>query len=368
MAVRMRKTTDVPKKTKTEIAREAKRSVEIIDESYKDMSLPKLREAYAKVLREKQKLERGGYCHKCGQFMPLDKFYVDEANASGRTCYCKACVFKVATQYNEKTREAHETEDSIKQALKLINRPFLRTVYDAACQAVNNGASQRAKVYVFQQIMTLLSSLPQYTSLTWKDSDPEIIDEDEGRSLELKKASKRMREFWGDEFSDKDLVFLDKEYQDWVTRHECQTKSQEEVFKRICFKQLEIYKATLAGENTKDLDKTFQDLLDTGNLKPKNNALDTLSNAQTLGTLIDKWENTRPVPDIDPELQDVDRIGMLITVFFTGHLAKILKIKNTFANIYDNFMAKFTVNKPEYADEDNDEELFNRIFGSASDE
>ena len=42
------------------------------------------------------------------------------------------------------------------------------------------------------------------------------------------------------------------------------------------------------------------------------------------GTLIDKWENTRPIPEIDEELKDVDNIGVYLDVFFKGHLAKMM--------------------------------------------
>ena len=48
-----------------------------------------------------------------------------------------------------------------------------------------------------------------------------------------------------------------------------------------------ILKANRLGADTKDLDKTFQDYLDTANLKPKQNNLDALSDAQTYPEDID---------------------------------------------------------------------------------
>ena len=32
-----------------------------------------------------------------------------------------------------------------------------------------------------------------------------------------------------------DYLFLYEQYSDWTARHECETKSQEEIFKQICF-------------------------------------------------------------------------------------------------------------------------------------
>lgn len=360
MATGMRKVSDVAAKpNEKKITKKT-----IIDENYKTLTLTELRKAYEKLAIEKQKLEDGAFCHSCNKHLNRDKFYRSTTTASGLVPVCKACLFKIATNYDEKTKEVNETEESLKAALKIADRPFLRNVYDSSYKAIYNEASGKQRGYVWGQYITLVSSLDQWSSLTWNDSDEDVLLEDDKQLADQKKATKRMREFWGNEFTDKDLIFLDREYNDWVTRHECQTKSQEEVFKRICFKQLEIYKATLNGESTKDLDKTFQDLLDTGNLKPKNNSLDTLSNAQTMGLLIDKWENERPLPEIDEELKDVDKLGLMLDVFFRGHMAKLLNIKNPLSHLYEKYMAKYTVNRPEYADEEDNELLFEKIFGS----
>ena len=177
------------------------------------------------------------------------------------------------------------------------------------------------------------------------------------------KAKLKTVKFFGTGFTDDDYLYLQEQYDDWTTRHECKTKAQEEVFKRICFKQLEILKATRKGESTKDLDHTYQQLLDTANLKPRQNT-NALSDAQTLGTLIQKWENTRPIPEIDEELKDVDKIGLYIDVFFKGHLAKMMGLKNGLSNLYSKFMKKYTVEKPEYKGDENNEALFDAIFGS----
>lgn len=99
-------------------------------------------------------------------------------------------------------------------------------------------------------------------------------------------------------------------------------------------------------------------------MQPKQNSSDTMSDAQTFGTLIDKWENTRPLPEIDEQLQDVDKIGLYMDVFFRGHLSKMMGIKNAFSNLYTKFIKKYTVNKPEYDSDDSSEVIFDAIFGN----
>lgn len=54
-----------------------------------------------------------------------------------------------------------------------------------------------------------------------------------------------------------------------------------------------------------------------------------------MGTLIQKYEETRPLPEIDPELADVDKIGTYIDAFYRGHASKMLGLKIDF-QIYMN--------------------------------
>ena len=172
-------------------------------------------------------------------------------------------------------------------------------------------------------------------------------------------------EIFGEGFEKEDYLYLYSQYTDWTARHECNTKAQEELFKQICFTQLELQRANRAKGDTKDLTIQFQKLLDSAKLQPKQNSGEAMSDSQTLGTLIDKWENTRPIPECDPELADVDKIGLYLDTFFRGHLAKMMGLKNGLSNLYDKFMAKYTVKKPEYEDDEDNEVLFDAIFGGS---
>ena len=138
------------------------------------------------------------------------------------------------------------------------------------------------------------------------------------------------------------------------------------MFIRLCFKKLEIRRATIQGKPTKDLDESYQKLMSTANITPRQNSLDTLSEGKSVGQLIQKWEVERPIPECDPALKDVDHIGQYISVFFTGQMAKMMNLKNSLQHIYESFMRKFTVTRPEYQEDDDSEELFYKIFGEVS--
>lgn len=317
-------------------------------------------------------------CFYCGKEYVETNFYNSNSefySNIGKLPYCKQCIEKFYWQYfNRYTNEGCLTpEKKAVQRLCMIFDIYYRD--DVFVSSMNKIKSSGMNISpMFQYMKTI--QLSQYNRN--KETYENTITEAEQENFAMASISDLSNEttvdqktidFFGSGFTDEDYKYLKKEYDDWTARHECNTKAQEEVFKRICFKQLEILKATRRGEDTKNLDATFQNYLDTAKLQPKQNANETTAENQTFGTLIDKWENERPLPEIDKELQDVDKIGFYIDTFFKGHTCKMLNVKNAFSNLYSSMMKKFTVNKPEYnLDEDDyDSEInFDAIFGDQS--
>lgn len=176
-------------------------------------------------------------------------------------------------------------------------------------------------------------------------------------------------EFFGPGFTPSEYQFLQDQYNDWVTRHECTTKAQEEIFKALSIAQLMVRKTASSGDNKAKTDamKAFQDLLGTANLQPKQTkGVDSaMIEANTFGTLIAKWENDNPIPEPDPDFQDVDGISHFITVWFFGHLCKMLGIKNDAAEEYEREKAKYDVEKPSFMEEDTENTQISDALKSA---
>lgn len=181
------------------------------------------------------------------------------------------------------------------------------------------------------------------------------------------RISQKTISFFGLGFETQDYKYLDEQYKDWVSRHECKTKAQEEVFKNLCIAQLNISKTDKTNTKAfKEATETFQSLLATANLKPNQTSANVMGgDAQTFGTLIKKFEDEKPIPEPEEEWKDVDGIVRYITVYFLGHLCKMIGIKNSYARMYDEEMSKYKVTKPEY--EGDDEALFDSVFGGVSD-
>ena len=339
------------------------------EESIKKLTLSGLKKAYLDIAKDYKKILDGDYiyCGKCNSFLSRDTFYSSNDYASGKFPVCKKCLMLMATDYDKKTNTYTDNKEKTKETLRFLDLPFIESTYNSALSSVQAEVNEKNRSTAWQQYITMVQSLPNWRGLRWKDSDFEVDIANEEETKINAKTIKNGKKRFGNGYSNEDYMFLENEYQDWITRYECSTKAQESIFERLSFKKWEINKATKSGQPTKDLDKTYQELLATANIQPRQSGMDSMADAQTLGTLIQKYEETRPLPEIDPELADVDKIGLYIDSFYRGHSCKMLGLKNTFTNLYEKVMSKYTVKPPEYDDESDSEIIFDKIFGSVED-
>ena len=322
-------------------------------------------------------------CPCCGQLVSRNNLFKSRSKFFGGNDFfiptCKDCLEDLYHEYMDKysleaiadgidlkTNEYYVEKKVIKRLCMMNDIYYSDSIFNASLKH----ASKNTMLYSYVRV----ENLNQYRNKTYDDTVYEEAHFGEnGEAVEniedakkLKKINQKTVRFFGTGFSEDDYEFLQEEYADWTTRHECKTKAQEEIIKDICFNRLQNLKALRKGEDTKDITASFQKLLDSGKLQPKQNSSDALSDAQTFGTLIDKYENTRPLPEIDEDLKDVDKIGFYIDAIFRGHICKMLNVKNAFSNLYSKFMKKYTVTKPEYDSEKDSEIIFDTIFGNVS--
>lgn len=308
-------------------------------------------------------------CLCCGKEHIDGNFYSTHSrffDGTDKLPFCKNCIKNLYQYYYEKYLEDGSLtpeKDAIKRLCMIFDLYFSEEAFQTVKKKMKQSENVSPIATYMQNIQLSQYKDKSYDTTITEENNKEFKIDLTDEEAENTKIDKNVRDFFGNGFSDDDYIYLKREYDDWVARHECKTKAQEEVFKRLCFKQLEILKASRNGEDTSKLDATFQNLLDTAKLQPKQNSGDAMSDAQTFGTLIDKWENTRPIPEVDKELKDVDKIGYLIHVFYTGHIAKVLNLPSTLYNIYDKYIQKWTVKKREYSGESDNEVLFDNIFG-----
>lgn len=311
------------------------------------------------------------YCPHCGKWKSAKAFYSSIESKSGIEHFaCKECILDMCTDIGKDGVRIDNKQKTL-DTFRRLNWVFIDSDYESQLTTLTEGTGEKIRSTAAQQLIVMVRSLPQYKNKHWSDSELSVEDNTENNTEDVKivqKTLKAAKKRFGSDYNMEELMFLENEYQDWISRYDCSQKAQEETFQNLSILKLMKRNAIKSGKSTKDLDYSYQQWLDTGNLKPKQNTLDTFSDAQTVGTLIQKYEETRPLPEIDPELADVDKIGVYIDAFYRGHASKMLGLKNRFSNIYERIMGKYTVKQPSYDEESDSEILFDKIFGSKDDE
>lgn len=340
------------KTTKEHLAKRSSEKQIVIDQSIKlkKIEQPEPRKYYCSCCGKEYTTQNGNF--------PISHSMLYEGN-NGYLTICRYCVEKYYQQMvgffsgNE--------EHAIEHCCALFDWYYNTDVV----AMTRNSTSGRSKISMYPSKMNMQHIKSKGTTFldTIRDRHGnKILNKEDvpygGEEDLLDELSEKVDEntirFWGFGYSNEEYLYLDDQYQDWTTRYEAKTKSQEELFKSICVVQLGIQRAQKKG-NTKeitDLMKTFQDLLGTANLKPNQSNDNVLAEQNTFGTLIQKWEEERPISEPDEEWKDVDHIKEYIGTYFFGHLCKTVDVKNDYEAAYTKEMEKYTVYPPVYEEDD----------------
>lgn len=341
----------------------------ISDAELKKITVVNLRNEYKKLANFYQRIMNNEliYCSHCGQWKSAATFYSSKTSPDGIEHYaCKECILNECTDYDKKNNIRTDNRDKTIETFRRLNWYFDENVYNEQLQKLSEQTGEKIRSTAVQQWIVICRSLNDYSQKTYKDSVFLIDDIENNPEEDVKIVQKTLRaakKRFGGSYSNEDLMFLENEYQDWITRYECNTKAQETIFERLAFKKWEINKATKAGQNTKDLDKTYTDLLASINILPRQNADNGLDSSLTFGQLIEQWESTKPIPDPDPEFADVNHIGKYIKTWFKGSLARSLGIDNGYSKEYDDELQKYTVKKQDYSEDDESDDIYKSVFG-----
>ena len=312
-------------------------------------------------------------CPSCGRLKTAKKenFYADGNTIHGFYPVCKECVFRDAENIEKPIDPPKETKMSVQRVLRKMDKPFIESLYLSCVNSYNNEESNdsgKSKMLPFQRYMSQICSLPAYKGKTWENSEYgekysvsrpdkiEIVDEDQ-------EIIKRGRKRFG-AYSSEELYQLESAYEDWVSRYPAEAKAQEVLFEQLCIQDMRARKLAKEDGDPKDAIKSCQEIMTSLGIKPTQNSTDAMTDQKSFGELIKAWEMEKPIPEPEGEWADVDRIGLMIDVFFKGHLAKILNIKNAFSSIYENFIGKLTVKRPDLSEDDDTEAVFEELFGN----
>lgn len=105
--------------------------IEVRGIKYTQKQLKELTEA---LMDENDLFRTTAVCSVCGKHLPDSKFYknYDPRFKSGKIMVCKDCIRKILYRVSEDGQEHEPTKESIIEALKIMNKPFVNSIYENA--------------------------------------------------------------------------------------------------------------------------------------------------------------------------------------------------------------------------------------------
>ena len=176
-----------------------------------------------------------------------------------------------------------------------------------------------------------------------------------------------VRKNWGSGYTDDMYRELEQRRQDWMEQLVAEGVDVNKVgtqalLRQIVQTELDINKGRAAGEDVDKKVNTYKSLLSDAMLKPSQNKNDESNIDNTpLGVWAWRYENKRPIPEVDEKCKDVNGLRKYITIWFKGHLAKMVGLRNSYSKMYEDEIKRLSVEKVDY-DYDVDDSFFSEIF------
>lgn len=322
----------------------------------------------------------GTVCRKCGVAygrlkgnFPIS--YAQLHKGVGYLPYCRSCV---DSMYDAYLAECGDTKRAVRQMCRKLDLYWNEKSFEAVEKTTSNrsmmtgyiarvnGLKQAGKSY--DDTLREENAMWEWNATLGSEPTPQPVarQHEAEDAVNVIEVPEDVIEFWGSDFEPEFVMKLDKRYKHWTDGAELD-KGSISLYKQICILEEMINRDAAEGKPVDKNMNMLNTLLGSLNQKPvQKKEADSSSDNTTFGEWIRKWENLRPIPEPDPELRDVDGIVRYITVFFFGHLARMLGIKNAYSKLYDEEIAKLRVDRPEF-DGDDDETMFNEIFSSGDD-
>ena len=322
-------------------------------------------------------------CRRCGKaygrlkgYFPIS--YGPLYKGNGYIPYCRSCIDQMYEDYLQVCKSELLAVRQMCRKLDLYwnqgifntvsKKNSQRTMMTSYMAAINN-VKYAGKCYDD----TLREYGALWTFATLKT--PDIPDEEkdtspsDGEEEECETPPDEIKSFWGPGYSDSMYWQLDERYKYWLDQYPEDaelTIGEEALLRQVCNLEISIAQSRSKNKSIEKEVNTLNSVIASLNIRPDKKKVveGSLNESTPFGVWIRRIEDTRPIAEPDPQFQDVDGIRRYITVWFFGHLCKMLKIKNSYSRLYEEEMAKLRVDRPEYEGED-DDAVIGDIFSQA---
>lgn len=319
------------------------------------------------------------FCTRCGKSFVKQKgnFTISRSPLyCGNNHYVTVCNRCIDDLYNFYRESVGNNKEAMRRICEKFDLYWSENAYALVEKRWTNGSDgSRVRAYISKLNMII------YSDKTFDDT----LDEEEIARLEKEKddanlvtltdvaqpekapegPTEEMIRKWGPGFPNDMYSQLEARYRYWTGEtDEALTREERALYIQISQMEVLIQRAAANGEAVDKYVNTLNNLLGSANLKPsqKKDEADEAFDGLPLGMGIKIYEEARPIPKPLPGLEDCDHLVKYITVWFLGHLQKMLGIKGRYNKMYEEEIARLRVERPDMADED-EEDLIGDIFG-----
>lgn len=308
-------------------------------------------------------------CRKCGKAygrlkgnFPVN--YGPLYKGNGYIPYCRSCIDQMYESYFS---ECKSEALAVRQVCRKLDLYWNQSIFNSIVRR----NSQRSMMTSY----ITATNTPKYAGRCYDDTlreygalwsfgigavtapKQEITDDSE--EIDCDAPPDEIKNFWGPGYSNSMYWQLNERYKYWLGQYpdDAELKIGEEaLLRQVCNLEISIAQSRSQNKSIEKEVNTLNSVIASLNIRPdkKKAAEGSLNESTPFGVWIRKIEDTRPIAEPDPQFQDVDGVRKYITVWFFGHLCKILKIKNSYSKLYEDEMAKLRVERPEYEGEDDD--------------
>lgn len=317
-------------------------------------------------------------CRKCGTAYGRLKGYFPVSygflyRGTGYLPYCKECVDKM---FNAYLAECKDAKMAVRQMCRKLDLYWSEKLFDAA-----------EKQSTPRSIMTSYMGKINGTKFANMSYDDTLKAEDAmwiepAKYANIEPVESTISEpddieipediivFWGPGYTPSMYIELEQRRKYWMSKYPDDVEldvGTEALIRQICSLEIDINRDRAAGKSADKNINTLNTLLGSASLKPaqkqSNDYESSLTNTP-LGVWLYRYENKRPLPEVDKDLQDVNGVKKYIFTWM-GHLCKMMNIKNGYTKLYEEEVNRLRVERPEY-DGDDDETLLSNVYSDIS--
>lgn len=250
-------------------------------------------------------------CTSCKKNLAITNFYQSSSImfADKKTPICKTCL---------KNMVDYDDMDTIYSLLQTIDLPFIKHLWDS-CEDKNEERTGQGRKYdIIGNYIRQISSLTQYKTMGWKNSEfdkPVTKSEeqnDDSKSISLEEK-RRLKEEWGEEWKLEELKLLDKTFKELSADKNMKFNSSKQYMKLATMNYVRSYMAMREG-NASEADKytkLFNETMKMGEFNPsalaKNSNLEKLGSFSDFSLMVEECVDIVDIQKILPEYMEKPR-------------------------------------------------------------